>query len=76
MNVIEIKAPVPSAKMIAVGFLWLVRRHKRAPMVVVVPALLLTGDKEVFALHLIGLGIGALLLRRLMPRRKVPRLKR
>ena len=39
-------------------------------------AALLTGDVEVYASHLIGLGLGALLLRRLMSQRRVPRLKR
>ena len=39
----------------------------------VVAAPLITGDVEVFALNLVGLGIGALLLRRFMPRRPVGR---
>ena len=39
----------------------------------VVAAPLLTLDGEVFALNLVGLGIGALLLRRFMPRRPVRR---
>ena len=42
-------------------------------LVVVAP--LITGDVEVFALNLVGLGIGALLLRRFM-RRTVRRLRR
>ena len=41
----------------------------------VVAAPLITGDVEVFALNLVGLGIGALLLRRFM-RRTVRRLRR
>ena len=44
------------------GFL---RRRKRAAIaLLVVGPLLLTGDGEVFALNLVGLGFGALLLRR------------
>ena len=39
----------------------------------VIAAPLITGDVEVFALNLVGLGIGALLLRRFMPRRPVAR---
>ena len=39
----------------------------------VIAAPLITGDVEVFALNLVGLGIGALLLRRFMPRRPVRR---
>ena len=39
----------------------------------VIAAPLITGDLEVFALNLVGLGIGALLLRRFMPRRPARR---
>ena len=39
----------------------------------VVASPLITGDLEFFALNLVGLGIGALLLRRFMPRRPVRR---
>ena len=42
----------------------------------VVAAPLLTLDVELFALNLAGLGIGALLLRRFMPRRPVGRIRR
>ena len=42
----------------------------------VVAAPLITGDVEVFVLNLVGLGIGALLLRRFMPRRLVRRPRR
>ena len=42
----------------------------------VVAALLITGDVEVFALNLVGLGIGALLLRRFLVRRTVRRFRR
>ena len=42
----------------------------------VVAAPLITGDVEVFGLNLVGLGIGALLLRRFMPRRPVGRVRR
>ena len=42
----------------------------------VVAAPLLTFDLELFFLNLVGLGIGALLLRRFMPRRPVGRFRR
>ena len=42
-------------------------------VVLVVAAPLLTLDVELFFLNLVGLGIGALLLRRFMPRRPVGR---
>ena len=42
----------------------------------VVAAPLLTLDVELFFLNLVGLGIGALLLRRFMPRRPVGRVRR
>ena len=42
----------------------------------VVASPLITGDLEFFALNLVGLGIGALLLRRFMPRRPVGRVRR
>ena len=42
----------------------------------VVAAPLITGDVEVFALNLVGLGIGALLLRRFLARRTVRRFRR
>ena len=42
----------------------------------VVAAPLITGDVEVFVLNLVGLGIGALLLRRFIPRRPVGRPRR
>ena len=44
------------------------------PLVVAAP--LITGDVELFVLNLVGLGIGALLLRRFMPRRPVGRVRR
>ena len=44
-----------------------------AGVALVVAAPLITGDAEVFALNLVGLGIGALLIRRFMPRRPVGR---
>ena len=42
----------------------------------VVAAPLITGDVEVFALNLVGVGIGALLLRRFLARRTVRRFRR
>ena len=44
------------------------------PLVVAAP--LITGDVELFVLNLVGLGTGALLLRRFMPRRPVGRVRR
>ena len=44
-----------------------------AVVALVIAAPLITGDVEVFVLNLVGLGIGALLLRRFMPRRPVRR---
>ena len=50
---------------VAVGFGRFLRRRKRAAvaLLVIVP-LLLTGDVEIFVLNLVGLGFGALRLRR------------
>ena len=42
----------------------------------VVAAPLITGDVDLFVLNLVGLGTGALLLRRFMPRRPVGRVRR
>ena len=42
----------------------------------VVATPLITGDVEVFALNLVGLGIGALLLRRFLVRRTARRIRR
>ena len=47
-----------------------------AGVALVVAAPLITCDAEVFALNLVGLGIGALLIRRFMPRRPVGRPRR
>ena len=58
---------------------WWRRKRVAVPGVVaplVVAVALITGDVEVFALNLIGLGIGALLLRRFLVRRMVRRLRR
>ena len=60
------KRPWWTRKRIAVG----------AVVVLVVAAPLITGDLEVFALNLVGLGIGALLLRRFLVRRTVRRPRR
>ncbi len=80
MSVIEIKATVPRVKSVPAGFGGIAPRRRRLTMTVGFAVLRfrlppVTGDVEVFALHLVGLGIGALLLRRLMSRRRVPRLK-
>ena len=52
---------------------WWKRKRVWVPAVValVIAAPLITGDVELFILNLVGLGIGALLLRRFMPRRPV-----
>ena len=57
---------------------WWKRKRVWVPAVValVIAAPLITGDVELFALNLVGLGIGALLLRRFMPRRPVGRVRR
>ena len=57
---------------------WWKRQRVWAPTVValVVAAPLITGDVELFVLNLVGLGTGALLLRRFMPRRPVGRVRR
>ena len=47
-----------------------------AVVALVVAAPLVTGDVEVFVLNLVGLGIGALLLRRFLVRRAVRRFRR
>ena len=57
---------------------WWKQRRVVVPAVValVIGAPLLTLDLELFFLNLVGLGIGALLLRRFMPRRPVGRVRR
>ena len=57
---------------------WWKRKRVWVPAVValVIAAPLITGDVELFVLNLVGLGIGALLLRRFMPRRPVGRSRR
>ena len=69
MRVKDIQATVPKVRGVAVGFGGFLRRRKRLTVAVVVAALLLaplllTGDGEVFVLNAVGLGFGALLLRR------------
>ena len=68
MHVKDIQATVPKVKGVAVGFGGFLGRRKRLTVAVVaallVGPLLLTGDVEVFALNMVGLGFGALLLRR------------
>ena len=55
---------------------WWKRVVVPAVVALVVAAPLVTGDVEVFALNLVGLGIGALLLRRFPVRRTVRRFRR
>ena len=52
---------------------WWKRVWVPAVVALVIAAPLITGDVELFILNLVGLGIGALLLRRFMPRRPVRR---
>ena len=49
---------------------WWKRVWVPAVVALVIAAPLITGDVELFALNLVGLGIGALLLRRFRPRRR------
>ena len=61
----RVKDGVTKVMGVAVGFGGFLRRRKRAAVALLVIApLLLTGDVEIFALNLVGLGFGALLLRR------------
>ena len=65
------KERVTQVKGVTVGFSEFIRRHMRLTVAVVVAALLvgpmlLAGDGEVFVLNAVGLGLGALLLRRLV----------
>ena len=69
MHVKDIKAKVRRVAGVAVKAGGFMRRHKRLTIAVVVAALLfapllLTGDGELFVLNAVGLGFGALLLRR------------
>ena len=68
MHVKDIKATVPRVKGLAAKAGGFIGRHKRLTKAVVVAALLfaplLTGDGELFVLNAVGLGLGALLLRR------------
>ena len=68
MHVKDIKATVSRVKGVAVKAGGFMRRHKRLTIAVVVAALLLgplvTTDGELVFLNAVGLGLGALLLRR------------
>ena len=79
MHVKDIRATVPRVGSVAAGFGGFVRRRKRASIAVAVAvamllyAPLLTGDGELVFLNAVGLGLGALLLRRYLVRRSVRR---
>ena len=77
MHVKDIRATVPRVGSVAAGFGGFVRRRKRASIAVAVAMLLfaplLTGDGELVFLNAVGLGLGALLLRRYLVRRSVRR---
>ena len=64
----HVKATVSRVKAVLGGVGGLVRRHKRLSIAVGVAALLagplVTGDGELVFLNAVGLGLGALLLRR------------
>ena len=75
----HVKELVPKVKGLAVKAGGFIRRRKRLTIAVVVAALLfgplLTTDGELVLLNAVGLGLGALLLRRFV-RRSVRRLGR
>ena len=66
MHVKDIRATVPKVAGVAAKVGGFIGRHKRASIAVAVLlfAPLLTGDGELFVLNAVGLGLGALLLRR------------
>ena len=68
MHVKDIKATVPRVKAVSAGVGGFIGRHKRASIAVGVALLLagplVTGDGELVFLNAVGLGLGALLLRR------------
>ena len=68
-QVVQVKKRIAQVKGVAAAFGGLMGRRKRLTAAVVVAALLfgpllLTGDGELFVLNAVGLGFGALLLRR------------
>ena len=77
MHVKDIKATVSRVKGLAVKAGGFIRRRKRLTIAVVVAALLLgplvTTDGELVFLNAVGLGLGALLLRRFIRPRGRPR---
>ena len=76
----HVKELVPKVKGLAVKAGGFIGRRKRLTIAVVVAALLfeplVTTDGELVFLNAVGLGLGALLLRRFMPRRPVGRSRR
>ena len=76
----HVKKLVPKVKGLAVKAGGFMRRHKRLTIAVGLGALLLgplvTTDGELVFLNAVGLGIGALLLRRFLVRRTVRRFRR
>ena len=80
MHVKDIKATVSKVKGLAVKAGGFIRRRKRLTVAVVVAALLfgplVTTDGELVFLNAVGLGLGALLLRRFLVRRTVWRPRR
>ena len=61
----RVKEGIPKVMGVVVRLGRFLRRRKRAAIALLVIApLLLTGDVEVFVLNMVGLGFGALLLRR------------
>ena len=80
MSVMDIKATVEIIEDGPAGCDTLALRRRRLTMAVcftaILAGLLLDGDVEVLALHLIGLGVGGLPFIRFIPRRKIPSHKR
>ena len=68
MHVKDIKATVSRVKAVSVGVGGFIGRHKRASIavgaVLLLAGPLVTGDGELVFLNAVGLGLGALLLRR------------
>ena len=80
MSVMDIKATVEIVEDDPAGCDTLALRSRRLTMAVcfiaILAGLLLDGDVEVFALHLVGLGVGGLPFMRFTPWRKIPSHKR
>ena len=80
MNIRNTRTTTRKPRGVIAGIGGSLRRGRRLTAAIAVAALLfgplLTGDGEIFVLNLVGLGIGALLLRRFLVRRTVRRSRR